>query len=56
VFDLSLSRVLEMAWSWCFTSFVDIDESYGVFPALYLLVMLWVFPMKFCYWIESLRI
>ena len=31
---ISLSRVLEMARSWCIASFVDIDESYGVFPSL----------------------
>jgi hypothetical protein len=31
---ISLSHVLEMARSWCIASFVDIDESYGVFPSL----------------------
>ena len=32
--SLSLSRVLEMARSWCITSFVNIVGSYGVFPSL----------------------
>ena len=31
---ISLSHVIEMAWAWCIVSFVDIDESYGVFPSL----------------------
>jgi len=31
---ISLSRVLEMARSWCTASFINIDESYGVFPSL----------------------
>ena len=32
--SLSLSRVLEMAWSWCIMGFVNIVGSYGVFPSL----------------------
>ena len=34
VFNLSLSRVLEMSRSWCIAGFVNIVLSYGVFPSL----------------------
>ena len=34
VFDLSFSRVLDLAWSWCIASFVNIVGSYGVFSSL----------------------
>ena len=34
VFNLFLSRVLEMSRSWCIAGFVNIVESYGVFPFL----------------------
>ena len=34
VFDLSLSRVLDLARSWCTASFVNIVGSYGVSPSL----------------------
>jgi hypothetical protein len=34
VFDLSLSHVLDLAWSWCTVSFVNIVGSYGVSPSL----------------------
>ena len=34
MFDLSLSRVLDLARSWCTASFVTIVESYGVSPPL----------------------
>ena len=56
VFDLSLSRVLEVLWSWCIASIPIIVGSYDVFSPLYSLVMDWVFPLKLSYRIESLRI
>ena len=34
VFNLSLSRVLDMSWSWCITGFVNIVGSYDVIPLL----------------------
>jgi hypothetical protein len=51
---LYLSHVLEMERSWCNAGFVNIDESYGVFP-LSIFLMNWVFPFKFYYQNESLR-
>ena len=45
VFDLSLSRVLDLAWSWCIASFAIIVGSYDVSPPLSLM-MNWVFPFK----------
>ena len=51
VFDLSLSlsRVLDLAWSWCTTSFVTIVGSYGVSPSLSccdeLIFYLWAFTI-----------
>ena len=53
--SLSLSRVLDLARSWCIASFAIIVGSYDVSP-LYSLVMDWVFPLKLSYRIESLRI
>ena len=55
VFDLSLSRVLDLARSWCIASFAIIVGSY-VSSTLYSLVMDWVSPLKLSYRIESLKI
>ena len=52
--SLSLFRVLDLARSWCITSFAIIVESYDVSPPL--LSCKWVFPLKLSYRIVSLRI
>ena len=57
VFDLSLSRVVDLAWSWCTASFVIIVGSYGVSPPLpscdELSLALWGFIMLD--WVLDLR-
>ena len=45
VFDLSLSRVLDMARSWCTASFVNIVGSYGVSSLSILVVMNRIFSL-----------
>ena len=44
---ISLSGDLEMSWSWCIMGFVNIDGSYDVSPLSTLVVMNWVFPLRF---------
>ena len=45
VFNLSLSRDLEMSRSWCIMGFVNIDGSYDVAPLSTLVVMNWIFTL-----------
>ena len=45
VFDLSLSRVLDLAWFWCIASFVNIVVSYGVSPLSIFVVMNQIFSL-----------
>jgi hypothetical protein len=46
VFDLSLSRVLDMVRSWCIACFVNIVGSYGISSLSIFVVMNWVFTFE----------